>query len=276
MTETKISLDIEGMTCVGCAKSIENALLKVAGVSDASVHFVSSKASVIFDPAKANTSQLTQAVRDAGYDASIPHEDMKAHRHIHNNDVDASFRRFLISAVLTMPFLIQMGAMLFGSSVHMPALVQLILASAVQFGCGWRFYQASLYAVRAGSANMDLLIALGTTAAYVYSVVVYLWGIPQPLYFETSAMIITLILFGRWLEALTKGRASDAVYKLLQLQPKTAYVERDGSFMDIPISDIKKDDIFLVRPGESVPVDGIVIEGKSWVNEAMLTGESFP
>lgn len=277
MTDKKISLNIEGMSCVGCVKTIERALLKVNGTSQASVHFVSSKASVSFDPLKADAGDFIQAIHNAGYHAELVKEEHLAHHHLHHDkDADASFRRFLVSALLTLPFLIQMASKPFGFSLELPTFLQLILATVVQFGCGWRFYQASLYSLQSRSANMDLLIALGTSAAYGYSLAIYLLQLPEHLYFETSAMIITLILFGRWLEAITKGRASAAVYQLLQLQPKTAYVEREGTYSEIPIHAIKQGDRFLVRPGENIPVDGIVLEGTSWVNEAMLTGESFP
>lgn len=265
------------MSCVSCVKNIENALLKIDGASNATVHFVSSKASVTFDPLKADAADFIQAVHDAGYNAELVKNDHLPHKHFHHDkDINASFKRFLISALLTLPFFIQMLGMPFGLSLELPAFIQLILATLIQFGSGWRFYQASLYSLKSGSPNMDLLIALGTSAAYGYSFATYLLQLPNHLYFETSAMIITLILFGRWLEAITKGRASAAVYQLLQMQPKTAYVEREGILTEVPISSIKKGDLFLVRPGENVPVDGTVLEGTSWVNEAMLTGESFP
>lgn len=277
MAEKKISLRIEGMTCVSCAKGIEKAIRRVDGVSGVSVHFVNSTASVTFDPLKADIIDFIQAVHDAGYSAEPIKEEHKAHHHLHHDkDIHASFRRFIISALLTLPFLIHMVSAPLGFPFELHPFIQLNLATLVQFGCGWRFYQASLYSIRVGSANMDLLIALGTTAAYGYSFAIYLLGLPEHLYFETSAMIITLILFGRWLEAITKERASDAVSQLLQLQPKTAYVQREGIFVEVPIHDINRGDRFLVRPGENIPVDGTVLEGSSWINEALLTGESFP
>lgn len=274
--EKNVDLNIEGMSCVTCAKSIEKALLKTPGVTGASVHFVSSKAHVIFNPNKTTVIKLTDAIRQAGYGAELASTEMNSHHMHHDKDQKNHFRRFFISALFTTPFLFQMVSMFFGVTENIPPILQLILATIIQFGCGWGFYQASYYGLRNGSANMDLLITLGTSAAYGFSLVVYLFNLPQHLYFESSAVIITLILFGRWLEAVTKGRASNAVSQLLQLQPKIAFVERNNSFLSIPIEEMKKGDIFLVRPGENIPVDGVVVEGKSWVNESMLTGESLP
>lgn len=185
-------------------------------------------------------------------------------------------KKLSISALCTLPFILQMIGSWLGGGDFIPHIIQFFLATVVQFGPGFEFYQSSYRSLRAKSSNMDLLIVLGTSAAYGFSVVVFLFSSDQHLYFETSATIITLVLFGRWLESLTQGRASEALSQLLRLQPKIAYVQKENGFVLVPISEMKRGDIYLVRPGENVPVDGIVIDGKSWVNEAMLSGESLP
>lgn len=260
-------MNIQGMSCVSCANGIEKSLKKVEGVKSAQVNFATSKAIVEAEDSLAEDC-LINAVQEVGYHATL-HEEHTGHHH-HFSEPNAAFRRFLISAIFSLPLLIQMFFF------PIPGWVQCLLASVVQFWCGARFYRSSYHSLKMGSANMDVLIALGTTAAYGFSLAVLLMGIDQHLYFESSAMIITLVLMGQWLEALSKGRASDAIQKLMDLQPKTARVERKGEWVEIPIKEIVEGDVFQVRPGENIPVDGLVIEGSSSVNESMLTGESIP
>lgn len=264
-------LNIEGMSCVSCAKGIRQALENVDGVENATVNFATSKAVVEVGEHFAQDQALIKAVEKAGYQAELVSEEHETMHSMHDSDEKHAFQRFAVAALLTLPLILQMIL-----PWELPGWLQFILATIVQFWGGKRFYQASYRSALNFTANMDLLIVLGTTAAYVFSVVVYFWGLPNHLYFESSATIITLILFGRWLEARSKGKASEAINKLLQLQPKTAKVLRDGDFIEVPIADIKVDDVVLVRPGENIPVDGTVIEGLSSVNEAMLTGESLP
>lgn len=190
--------------------------------------------------------------------------------HEHTIDSEQVRNDFLISLIFTIPLWLMM------LGIHIPVWAQIVCASIVQFWGGRSFYKASYHSALAGQANMDLLIALGTTAAYGFSLIVALFDLPQPLYFESSATIITLVLLGRWIEARSKKRTSEAIQKLLELQPKTAKVERHGKWVEIPVEDIQVGEKFLVRPGESLPVDGIVLEGHSEINEAMLTGESMP
>ncbi|MCB1112778.1 MAG: copper-translocating P-type ATPase [Chlamydiales bacterium] len=254
---------IEGMSCVTCALHVEKAINKVEGVKEASVSFATATAQVKLENGT-GADEIKKAIESAGYRVAEDHEH-EGHHH------DTDLISLLIAAVLTLPLLLQM---LFSWSL--PGWLQLTLATIVQFGIGWRFYQGAYHSLRAGSANMDLLIALGTSAAWGLSVAVYLLGLDQHLYFESSAMIVTLVLLGRWLESRSKKRASAAIQKLMELQPKKALVRRDDEFVEVEISEIKAGDIFLVRPGESIPVDGDVIEGSSTVNEAMLTGESLP
>lgn len=272
----KKTFRIEGMSCVNCANTVEKALSQVQGVKEASVQFASSKAQVVYDSHIASDQELIEAVDRVGYQA-IPFEDSPdALRQARQKEMRLSFQYFFVSALLTLPFFFQMFGMLLGYPFDIPAYWQALLATLVQFGCGWHFYRASYYALKAKRGNMDLLIALGTTAAYGFSLIVYLFHLPQHLYFESSAVIITLVLFGRWLETFSKGKASQAVEKLLQLQPNKAYVERQGKIVEIDLDALQAGDIFIVRPGDQIPADGIVVEGDSWVNEAMLTGESMP
>ncbi|MGA8164370.1 MAG: heavy metal translocating P-type ATPase [Waddliaceae bacterium] len=272
----EIRLHIEGMSCVSCSKAIQDALCKVDGVVDAQVNFAASQAIVHAHP-PVSEQRLVHAVHRAGYHAEVPSKEGDPHAH-HGKvgDVYRHFRRFLLAAVLTLPLFLQMLGNFLGFTGELPRWLQALLATAVQFWCGWTFYAGLFHSLRALSANMDVLIAIGTTAAYGFSLVAVLWRLPHHLYFETSAMIITLVLLGRWLESISKGRASQAIRELLKLQPKSAKVEREGQFVEIPIEDIVVGDLFLVRPGESIPVDGEIMDGRSTVDESMLTGESLP
>lgn len=266
-------LNIEGMSCVSCAKGIRQALEDVDGVESAAVNFATSQAIVEVNEHFDKDNALIKAVEKAGYQAEMisEHGSMHAMHAMHDSDEKQAFTQFVVAAILTLPLVLQMIL-----PWKLPGWAQLIFATIVQFWGGKRFYQASYRSALNFTANMDLLIVLGTTAAYAFSVVVYLLSLPNHLYFESSATIITLILFGRWLETRSKGKASEAINKLLQLQPKTAKVLREGQFIEVPIADIKVDDVILVRPGENIPVDGFVTEGISSVDEAMLTGESLP
>lgn len=271
MDRKTIELSIEGMSCVTCANGIEKSLMQVEGVDEVMVNFSTGKAIIHTSLPDISEELLIQKVHDAGYRASAYAEkDLHEHHHF----VEGEFWAFAFSALFTFPLFLQMIWMLFGVDWEIPGVIQGILATIVQLWLGWRFYEGAYRSIKAGVPNMDLLIALGTTAAYLFSIFVYFFELNQHLYFESSAMIITLVLFGRWLESRTKGRASEAIHKLMKLQPKVAKVEISGEFVEVDISKIKVGDVFLVRPGENVPVDGEVIDGKSTVNEAMLTGES--
>lgn len=271
MGQNTIELSIEGMSCVTCANGIEKSLMQVGGVEEVIINFATGKGVIHTTNDDVTAELLIEKVHEAGYRATLykspdPHE--------HHHKLEGEFWTFAFAALFTFPLFLQMIWMLLGVDWEIPGVIQGILATIVQLWLGWRFYEGAYRSLKAGSPNMDLLIALGTTAAYLFSLVVYFFELHQHLYFESSAMIITLVLFGRWLESRTKGRASEAIHKLMDLQPKVAKVEISGEFVEVDISKIKVGDVFLVRPGESVPVDGEVIDGKSTVNEAMLTGES--
>ena len=271
-------LTIYGMTCAACAMRIEKGLNKLAGVR-AEVNFASETARVRYVPGLASVEQLTAAIRKAGYDAServeASAEEEKARR---AEAYRADLRLLWISIALSLPLVLQMFAT-FDSAGHewLPRWLQLALATPVQFWIGRRFYVGGYKALRGGGANMDVLIALGTSMAYGLSAIVTLAGLQhQHVYFEASAVIITLVLMGKLLEARAKLGTSAAIEALIRLQPKTARVERDGVLVEVPVASMQIGDIFVVRPGESIAVDGLVATGESGIDESMLTGESLP
>ncbi len=274
----RVELKLGGMTCAACAARIEKVLNRLSGVQ-ATVNFASETASVRFTPGLADAQAAIYAVIDAGYQASIAHastrEDERQRRAAR---LRAEFRRFVISAILTAPLIAQMPAMFVGGAHDLvPRGLQLALATPVQFWIGARFYEGAWKALRGGSANMDVLVALGTSMAYLWSAVATLGGRHDlHVYFEASATIITLVLLGKLLEARAKARAGEAIEALLRLQPQTARVERDGQVVEVPVAQLRNGDVFLVRPGDAFPVDGLVLDGESSANESMLTGESMP
>jgi len=272
-----IDLPITGMTCAACAARIEKTLNRLPDVK-AAVNFATEKAHIEYPAGALAPADLISAIRKAGYDAREPTatddatrkaERVAAYQH--------DLRLFTISAVMTLPFFVLMLTMFSGIGHDwFPPALQLLIATPVQFWIGWRFYVGAYHAVRGGGANMDVLIALGTSMAYVYSAAVVLLGLELHLYFEASVSIITLVFLGKLLESRARARASAAIEELIRLQPKTARVERDGAVVEIPVAELRVGDIFVVRPGEAVPVDGTVIDGSSSIDEAMLTGESLP
>ncbi len=282
-------LQLTGMTCAACANRIEKTLNKMPGVIQATVNFAMETAHVEYNSAEIAVSDMQQRIAKLGYAAEPKAEQgqMEDHR---QKDIARYRRNFFISAVLSLPLLWSMVSHFsFTSWIWMPDLFmnpwfQLVLATPVQFYIGKPFYVGAFKALRNKSANMDVLVALGTSAAYFYSIFLSLQyvnsahaghGHPE-LYFETSAVLITLVVLGKWLEAKAKGRTSEAIKKLMGLQAKTALVVRDGKEMAIPVEEVVTGDLLLVKPGEKIPADGEVIEGESAVDESMLTGESLP
>lgn len=271
-------LSIEGMTCAACATRIEKVLNRMEGV-EATVNFATEKAHIRFVPGAACVETLIAGVRKAGYDARVTADTTQASEKARH---EAAYRHdlhlFWFSAALSMPLVVQMVLMFAGPGVEIvPRWLQWLIATPVQFWVGRRFYVGGWHALRGGGANMDVLIALGTTMAYLYSAVVTLFGLHHlHVYFEASAVIITLVMLGKLLEARAKGKTSAAIEALIRLQPRNARIEREGQVVDVPVENVAPGDMFIVRPGESVPVDGEVAEGSSSLNEAMLTGESLP
>lgn len=273
----EVHLQIEGMSCHSCAKGIEKAIRTLPEVKDVHVHFATGQATVTVKDL-VDLNKLTEAVHLAGYEAQIITDFQDHTSHMHHGDGErVALGRFIFSAIFTFPFLTQMVSMLSGTPHLLSPWAQLLLATLVQFGGGWTFYRTSYFSARQGSANMDVLIALGTTAAYALSIYNLFWGDPNQLYFESSAVIITLVLLGRWLEVKSKGKASDAIGKLASIQPSTAnLVSNNNNTKQVPLNEVVPGNILLVKAGERIPVDANVIEGESEVDEAMITGESVP
>lgn len=277
-TEQSLELSIGGMTCAACAGRIERVVNKVPGVSFAAVNLATERARVRFDPGAVTADQVIGAITRAGYRAEPVREaGFEADQARHRREYAGELRRFWIAAALTLPLVAQMLWMVGGTHDVLPRWLQLALATPVQFWIGGRFYRGAFNALRGGSANMDVLVALGTSAAYLFSAAVTLLGIHhQHVYFEASAAIITLVLMGKLLEARAKSRTSAAIEQLLRLQPRTARVERAGTVEEIDVAQVRPGDVFLVRAGERIAVDGEVIDGGTSVDESMLTGESMP
>jgi len=267
-----ISLMIEGMTCMSCAGRVENALRKVEGVVHASVNLATESALVRVNKA-IDVGDLVRAIKDIGYFATQRNQraNNKSNRHVG--------LAVIFSALLSLPLMAPMLFELFGIHFMLPGWLQMVLATPVQFGFGARFYRAGWKALKVGVGNMDLLVALGTSAAYglsVYQLNTQTSGLTPHLYFEASAVVISLVLAGKWLEAWAKNQTASAIRALQVLQPATARVRRDGIDRELAIADVKLGDWVIVRPGERISVDGTIIEGHSHIDESLITGESVP
>jgi len=283
--EKKETLKLSGMSCAACAARIEKTLSNLEGVTQAAVNFAVENASVEYDSSKVKIAEVIKAVEDLGYQAKrageVSEDREKEQR---EKEIKRLKAELFISAVLSFPLVLAMLLTLVNMEISILHNVyfQLVLATPVQFIIGARFYKNAYYALRAKSANMDVLIAMGTSAAYFFSIYNAFFVPAKPgmmmqeLYFEAAAIIITLILLGKYLEAVAKGKTSEAIKKLLGLQAKTARVIRNGREEDIPIEEVEAGDVIVVRPGERVPVDGQITEGNSSLDESMLTGESLP
>jgi Cu+-exporting ATPase len=278
-------LNLTGMTCAACAARIERALGAVKGVQSASVNLASEKAGVSYRPDLIGINDLVKAVEAAGYGAEVVEEELPdREKELRRRELQRLRRSFIIAAGLSAPLLVAMIGHLFDIPSLMflnRPLLQLALATPVQFVIGYRFYRNAFHSLKAGSPGMDVLVALGTTAAYFFSVYNGFFrplsaGEMPSLYFEASALIITLVLLGKTLEAVAKGRTSEAIKRLIGLQPRTARVLRDGREEDIPVAEVVPGDLIIVRAGERIPVDGEIVEGSSAVDESMITGESLP
>lgn len=283
----KAEFQIAGMTCAACANRIEKRLNKTEGVSSAQVNFALETVAVEYNPKEVTITDLKETVAKLGYQLEQKGEaDGKTESPLKKEQRKQTVR-LIFSAILSFPLLWAMVSHFsFTSFIWVPDIfmnpwMQFALATPVQFVIGWPFYTGAYKALRNKSANMDVLVALGTTAAYVYSLYLTIQslgahGHTDGLYYETSAILLTLILLGKRFEAKAKGRSSDAIKKLMKLQAKTATVVRDGQEQVIPIEDVMTGDLVYVKPGERIPVDGEVTEGRSAVDESMITGESIP
>ena len=286
---TEVTAPVRGMHCAACVGRVEHALTAVAGVEAASVNLATERATIAFDPARTDFARLREAVEAAGYELGEPPPPAEAadavdrERAAREAEQREQRRKFTVGALLSAPVLL-------GGMSHVvpgvPALlsepwVLLALTTPVQFWVGWQFHRGFLHDLRYRTASMATLVSIGTGAAYFFSVAVTLWphafaGHGAVTYYDVSAVVITLVVLGRWLEARARGRTSEAIRRLVSLAPRTARVLRDGREVDVPTAEVAVDDLVRIRPGERIPVDGVVTEGASTVDESMLTGESLP
>ncbi|MFJ8412570.1 heavy metal translocating P-type ATPase [Bacillus paramycoides] len=283
----KAEFMVSGMTCAACANRVEKRLNRLDGVSKATVNFALESATVEFNPDEISVNEMKSTITKLGYKLEVKSDEQNSSTDHRLQEIERQKKKFIISFVLSFPLLWAMVSHFsFTSFIYLPDMlmnpwVQLALATPVQFIIGGQFYIGAYKALRNKSANMDVLVALGTSAAYFYSVYLSIQSIGSSehmtdLYFETSAVLITLIILGKLFEAKAKGRSSEAIKKLMGLQAKTATVVRDGTEMKILIEEVVAGDIVYVKPGEKIPVDGEIVEGKSAIDESMLTGESIP
>ncbi|OGY47366.1 MAG: copper-translocating P-type ATPase [Candidatus Buchananbacteria bacterium RIFCSPHIGHO2_02_FULL_45_11b] len=272
----KKQYNITGMHCASCALTIENNLGRLKGVKSANVNFATQKATVEYDGDDGGDQKIIQTVKEAGYEASRAEAEDEAADHnqkIREQEIKKERNLFILSLVLSIPILTL--SMILRDQSNASKVIQSLLAGIVQFYAGWRFYRGMYYAAKNKTANMDTLIAVGTSAAYFYSLATT-YIMAGEVFYETAALLITFVILGKWLEARVKGKAGEAIKKLLGLQAKTARIIKEGKEIDIPIKEVEIDDIVMVRPGEKIPVDGKLVEGYSSVDESMISGESIP
>lgn len=276
----KKEFDITGMHCAACVKRVENVVSKLDGVEDVKVNLLTRKGTVDLKEGTSLTAEaIIGAIQGIGFGAE---EADPTKQEIEKQDLKKPIARFVIAACMAVPMMVSMFLPNFGLEDYMlPIGVEFVLASVAQFGPGLVFYKGAWSAIKSGALTMDVLVVMGTSVAYLFSI--YHWlimvhpaGHHPHVYFETSAWLITFILLGKLLEEVAKGRTSEALQKLIALQPAVAHVERDGQVVDIPTSQVKPGDRIQVRAGEKIPVDGTLLEGYSTVDESMLTGESLP
>ncbi|MBS4210625.1 heavy metal translocating P-type ATPase [Bacillus sp. FJAT-50079] len=284
----KVELMLAGMTCAACSTRIEKVLNKMDGVSAASVNLALEKATIEYNPSLISTKDMTDKVEAIGYGAIVKNDEESGQTVDHRlQEIEKQKRKFILSLLLSFPLLWTMVAHFsFTSFIYVPQglmnpWLQMALATPVQFYIGKQFYVGAYKALKNKSANMDVLVALGTSAAYFYSVYLAIMSIGKEtsfihLYFETSAVLITLIILGKLFEAKAKGRSSEAIKKLIGLQAKTATAIRNRMEIEIPLEEVVVGDVLIVKPGEKIPVDGVMIEGESALDESMITGESVP
>ncbi|MBU5689755.1 MAG: heavy metal translocating P-type ATPase [Candidatus Aenigmatarchaeota archaeon] len=266
-------LKISGMHCASCSQNIESSLKNSNGVLKANVNLATETAFVEYDENLTNPQKIAKVIENLGYSV-IKNDDV-----FNDYEIKKLKKLFIISIIFTLPvFLISMPFKWFGIEIPYENIILLCLSTPVQFFVGYIFYRGAFYSLKNRKASMDTLIAVGTSAAYFYSVLSFFYPLKfgDHLYFETSTVIITFVILGKWMEALTKGKASHAIKKLMEIRPKNAILLKDGKEIEIDISLIKKDDIIVVKPGMKIPVDGVIIDGYATIDESMLTGESIP
>src|SRR3989344_4013986 len=275
----KLNLNITGMHCQSCVTLLTKGIQRDPGVKYVNVNYATEKAAIEYDESKTNQGKIIKIVSGLGYSARpITGETNPEYE---NQKKQAEIKKlrniFIFSLIFAFPALmIGMVLMWFGVDVPYKNFILFLLATPVQFIVGWDIYKSAFGALKNKSANMDSLIAIGTSAAYFYSLYIIMFNPMGDQYFEAAAVLITFVILGRYLEAIAKGKTSEAIKKLMNLSPKIATVIRNGKEMQIKVDDVIVGDIVIVKPGEKVPVDGIIIEGSSSIDESMITGESMP
>jgi len=273
---TNTTLKIKGMHCASCATIITKALSKVPGVKNANVNYSTEKGTVDFDSAAISEEKIISVIESKGYKAYAAKDiDPKKEARMRKLEIKELKYRFIVSSILSFPALI-LGMFFMPEEIYLRDFIIWGLATPVQFYIGSSFYKGAWAALKNKSANMDTLIALGTSAAYFYSAIAVLFLPEGEQYFEAAAVLITLVVLGKYLEAVAKGKTSEAISKLMKLGAKTARVIRNGKEVEISIDEVIVGDLVLVRPGEKVPVDGVIVEGHSALDESLVTGESLP
>jgi P-type Cu+ transporter len=280
----QVTIAVGGMTCSSCVLSVEESLLSLPGVLTASVNLATEKVTVRYDPQQVRLQQIKQAIKDAGYEV-LEAQTVDAERELRAEET-ARQRRFLVFAwALALPVFVIMMLMTFTALGDEPFLMDygnyilFLLTTPIQFVAGYRFYIGSYKSLRNGVANMDVLVAVGTSAAYLYSVAVTFFPNAFPftdVYYDSAALIIAIVLLGKYIEARAKSSTSDSIRKLIDLQAKSATIMREGKEVTVPVDELDVNDVMVVRPGEKVPTDGLVVEGESEVDESLITGESLP
>ncbi|MBL7051926.1 MAG: copper-translocating P-type ATPase [Nanoarchaeota archaeon] len=273
----KTNLQITGMHCASCSTIIDRSLKKVNGVQDVAVNFATSKARVTFDENKISEKKIIETIKGKGYGASLLKGSSDKHGNFLKKEINYYKKMFLLALVFALPAFV-IGMIFMWLKIHIPYEEYILwaLATPIQFFVAKRFYLGAWAALKNKTANMDSLIVLGTSAAYFFSVYAVLFNPSLGQYFETSAILITLVVMGKWLEAIAKGKTSDAIKKLMGLSPKAAIVIRNKKEIRIPIEEVVVGDIIIVKPGEKIPVDGVLTKGHSSIDESMITGESIP
>lgn len=282
----KLVLKVKGMHCASCSILIDKLVSKQPGVTSVKTNYGSAKTAVEFDESKISLKTIDEFVNKIGYDIVRPDEEggtIEEEELKEAKEIKRSKKRVIVALILAGPIIVYYMLIHMFNLQHVHQLwgidlnyLYWILSTPVQFVIGWPFYRNAFTAIRVGAANMDVLVVLGTSAAYFYSMIGFLWfNIDHP-FWESSAALLVFILLGRYIEILARGRASSAIKELLKLEAKEAHVVRDGNEMTVPIDEIKEGDIVIVRPGEKIPVDGVIVEGRTHIDEKVVTGESFP
>lgn len=282
----KIVLKVKGMHCASCSILIDKLVGKQLGVTSVKTNYGSAKTAIEFDESKISLKTIDEFVNKIGYDVIRPDEEggtIEEEEQKEAKEIKRAKKRVIVAFLLAGPIIVYYMLIHMFNLPHVHAVwgidlnyLYWILSTPIQFVIGWPFYRNAFTAIRVGAANMDVLVVLGTSAAYFYSMIGFLWfNIDHP-FWESSAALLVFILLGRYIEVLARGRASNAIKELLKLEAKEAHVVRDGNEMTVPIDEIKEGDVVVVRPGEKIPVDGIIVEGRTHIDEKVVTGESFP